>query len=221
MTVTKDGPYLVTGEVPLFEQVILASEEGESERWGEEPMPSAGEKFALCRCGHSSNKPFCDGTHKTIGFDGTETASRQDFLDRAQMFDGPDLALLDVPELCAFARFCDPNGQVWSQVSRSDDPNVRAEFITQVHNCPSGRLVVWDKERGQALEPEFEPAIGFVEDPVERCSGPISLRGKIRLRSADGHEYEERNRATLCRCGASKNKPFCDGSHASIGFQAK
>ena len=35
----------------------------------------------------------------------------------------------------------------------------------------------------------------------------------------DGHRYEVRNRVTLCRCGASKNKPFCDGSHAAIEFK--
>lgn len=221
VTVTKNGPYVVAGEVPLFEQVILANREGESEHWGETPMPSAGEKFALCRCGHSGTKPFCDGTHKKIGFDGTETASRQDYLSEAQKFDGPELALLDVPDFCAFARFCDPNGQVWNEVAQSDDPDVKARFVTQVHNCPSGRLVVWDKKRGQALEPDFAPSIGFIEDPVEGCSGPISLRGGITLQSADGQEYQSRNRMTLCRCGASKNKPFCDGSHAAIGFQAK
>ena len=221
VTVTKNGPYIVAGAVPLFEQVILANQEGESERWGEKAMPSAGEKFALCRCGHSSNKPFCDGTHKKIGFDGAETASRQDYLDQAQMFDGPELALLDVPDLCAFARFCDPNGQVWNEVAETSDPDVRARFVAQVHNCPSGRLVVWDKQRGEALEPDFEPSIGFIKDPVEKCSGPIALRGAISLQSADGQEYQRRNRMTLCRCGASKNKPFCDGSHAAIGFKAE
>lgn len=219
--VTKDGPYVVAGEIPLFDQVIVANSEGESERWAEEPLPSAGEKFALCRCGHSSSKPFCDGTHKKIGFDGTETAPRGNYLDEAQMFDGPELALLDAPSLCAFARFCDPHGQVWSQVSQSGDPAVRAQFLRQVHQCPSGRLVAWDKRTGEAIEPDYEPSIGFVEDPAEGCSGPIALRGRIKLQSADGRQYESRNRVTLCRCGASKNKPFCDGSHASISFRAK
>ena len=58
-------------------------------------------------------------------------------------------------------------------------------------------------------------------DPVEDCSGPIWLRGGISLMSADGYRYEVRNRMTICRCGASKNKPFCDGSHASIKFNTK
>ena len=58
----------------------------------------------------------------------------------------------------------------------------------------------------------------LVEDPQEQCSGPIWLRGRIPVVSADGFAYEVRNRVTLCRCGASKNKPFCDASHYAIKF---
>jgi CDGSH-type Zn-finger protein len=63
-------------------------------------------------------------------------------------------------------------------------------------------------------------AVGVIENPVEGCSGPIWLRGGVPLISADGHQYEVRNNMTVCRYGASKNNPFCDGSHASIGFRA-
>jgi CDGSH-type Zn-finger protein len=59
-------------------------------------------------------------------------------------------------------------------------------------------------------------SVGLIEDPVEDCGGPIWLRAGISLTSADGYEYKVRNRMTVCRCGASKNKPFCDGSHVSI-----
>jgi hypothetical protein len=82
-------------------------------------------------------------------------------------------------------------------------------------------LVAWDKSRGAAIEPELAPSIGLVEDPAEGCSGPLWLRGGIAVVSADGEEYEVRNRMTLCRCGGSRNKPFCDGTHAAIKFQAK
>jgi CDGSH-type Zn-finger protein len=44
------------------------------------------------------------------------------------------------------------------------------------------------------------------------------VRGSITVEAEDGARYEKRNRVTLCRCGASSNKPFCDGSHASIKF---
>nr|WP_246267868.1 CDGSH iron-sulfur domain-containing protein [Nonomuraea typhae] len=61
--------------------------------------------------------------------------------------------------------------------------------------------------------------MGLVEDPVQGVSGPIWVRGGIAVTAADGTDYEVRNRVTLCRCGASRNKPFCDGSHAAIGFR--
>jgi CDGSH-type Zn-finger protein len=221
VTVMQNGPYVVTGSVKLSEQIIATDADGASQDWIEKELPSAGPTFALCRCGHSNKKPFCDGSHLRIGFDGTEVADRTPFLDQAQKFDGPSLALLDVESLCAFARFCDANGQVWSQVARTADPERRETFIRQVQNCPSGRLVVWNKDSGAALEPEFAASIGLIEDPVEACSGPLWLRGGIPLISADGEEYEIRNRMTLCRCGESKNKPFCDGTHAAIKFRAQ
>ena len=62
------------------------------------------------------------------------------------------------------------------------------------------------------------PSIGIVEDPPLKCSDPLWACGEIIIESHDGTHYEKRNRVTLCRCGASSNKPFCDGSHASIKF---
>lgn len=56
--------------------------------------------------------------------------------------------------------------------------------------------------------------IGLVKDPYRDCSGPLWVRGEIDLESADGTKYEKRNRMTLCRCGRSENKPFCNGAHA-------
>ena len=138
---------------------------------------------------------------------------------RRQVLDGPVFQLTDAESLCAFGRFCDPNGQVWSQVARTDDPHVQAMFIRQVKNCPAGRLVAWDKASGQPIEDALPVSIGLVEDPEQQCSGPLWLRGGIQVTSADGFEYEVRNRVTLCRCGESKNKPFCDGTHAAIKFK--
>jgi hypothetical protein len=131
------------------------------------------------------------------------------------------MMLMDAEELCASGRFCDPNGKVWKQIERSDDPSVRATFLRQVANCPAGRLVAWDKATQTPLEPVLPVSIGLIEDPVELCSGPIWLRGGIAVVSADGFEYERRNRVTLCRCGQSKNKPFCDGMRAQIKFRAE
>jgi CDGSH-type Zn-finger protein len=218
VVVTKNGPYLVSGAVPMARQTIVADEEGGSEQWREShPFPPQ-EGYALCRCGHSHNKPFCDGTHKQIGFDGTEAASRQPYREQAQLTEGPALSLSDVESLCAFARFCDPHGQVWNQVERTDQAEVRASFVRQVNDCPSGRLVAWDRATGKPIEHPLPVSIGVVEDPGEGVSGPLWLRGGIPVIAADGFAYEVRNRLTLCRCGASKNKPFCDGSHAAVKF---
>jgi len=83
-----------------------------------------------------------------------------------------------------------------------------------VGQCPSGRLLAIDKQTGK-VEPHLAQSIGVVEDPSIECSGPLWVRGGVPLISADGSNYEIRNRMTLCRCGRSENKPFCNGSHAA------
>jgi CDGSH-type Zn-finger protein len=220
VSVEENGPYVFTGDIPLAKQTIATNAQGDSEIWTQGHRYPARQKYALCRCGQSNTKPFCDGTHAKVGFDGTETASRKPYLNQAKTLDGPVLTLTDVTSLCAFGRFCDPNGKVWNQVAHTDDPAVRTMFERQVNNCPAGRLVAWDKASGRPIEPDLPVSIGLVEDPAEGCGGPIWLRGGIAVVAADGFEYESRNRVTLCRCGASRNKPFCDGTHASIKFQA-
>ena len=219
VTVTKDGPYIVAGDVPLLHATIEADANGGSDHWSEGAPLEHGSTFALCRCGGSRNKPFCDGTHAQIGFDGQETASRTDYLEQAKTYPGPRLDLTDVETLCAFARFCDTHGKVWNEVAVTDDADVARRFTTQVNNCPSGRLRTWTSEGATAVETARPISIALVEDPAQGCSGPAWLRGGIPLTSADGFHYETRNRVALCRCGASKNKPFCDGSHATIGFK--
>jgi CDGSH-type Zn-finger protein len=218
VVVTKDGPYMVSGSVPLAKQTIGSDAAGDSQEWRAGEALPAQASYALCRCGHSKNKPYCDGTHAKVRFDGTETASREPYLKQAQLTEGPSLSLTDAEALCAFARFCDPNGQVWNQVEQTDDPRVSKMFVRQVNNCPSGRLVAWDRATGKPVEHTLPVSIGIIEDPVEKVSGPLWLRGGIPLVAADGTVYEVRNRVTVCRCGASKNKPFCDGSHAAVKF---
>jgi CDGSH-type Zn-finger protein len=211
--VTKDGPYLVTGSLPLSEQWIATNAEGESLDYREGKKFPAPAQYALCRCGQSANKPFCDGTHKKIQFDGKETASHQPYLKQAETIEGPTLRLTDQENLCAFARFCDPKGRIWNIVKQTDNPAARQLVEHEAGHCPAGRLVAWDRETGKAIEPKFEPSLGLIEDTAKQVSGPIWVRGGIPVVSADGKTYEIRNRLTLCRCGRSENKPFCNGSH--------
>jgi CDGSH-type Zn-finger protein len=214
ITISKNGPYLVTGSVPIAPQTIKVNKDGESTAWIAGEGLSTPAAYALCRCGESKTKPFCDGTHKKIDFDGTEIASYKTVLEQAKIIDGPNMQLADAEHLCASARFCDPNGQVWSQVTNCDDDEVRSQFIHQVGMCPSGRLLAIDKATGKSVEPQLPQSIGVIEDPAEGSSGPLWVRGGIPVVGADGQSYEIRNRLTLCRCGRSQNKPFCNGAHA-------
>jgi len=218
VTITENGPYLVTGGVPLVRLEIVTNEAGESVAWreiGRVPAPSA---YLLCRCGHSKTKPFCDSAHVAIGFDGTETADRTSYLDSAADIDGPGVLLHDARHLCAEARFCDRAGGLWNLVAECDDAETRALAEEEAMLCPSGRYVICDAETNTEREPDFEPSIALVGDPSLGVSGPLWVRGGIPVVSADGTPYEVRNRVTLCRCGQSTNKPFCDGSHLRTKF---
>jgi CDGSH-type Zn-finger protein len=212
--VTKNGPYLVSGGLPLSEQHIVVNEEGDSLDYKEGKTYPVQPQYALCRCGQSRNKPFCDGTHAKVKFDGTETASREPYLEQAETIEGPTLLLTDAENLCAFARFCDPKGRIWNLVLQTDDPETRQLVEFEAGHCPAGRLVVWDRKTGKPIEPKFNPSLGLIEDTEKEVSGPIWVRGGVPVVSSSGEAYEVRNRLTLCRCGQSNNKPFCDGSHA-------
>jgi CDGSH-type Zn-finger protein len=211
--VCKDGPYIVSGGIPLYELVVdNDAEDYPCDYHVSKKYPSQ-ENYSLCRCGQSNDKPFCDGTHETVHFNGTETASRAPYLARAEELDGPALILADVRELCSHVGMCLRAGGIRELVLRSNDPDAKRAALKEVANCNSGRLVAFDKETGKPIEPEFEPSIAVVKEPRRGYSGPAWVRGGIPIEAADGSTYEIRNRVALCRCGISSAKPFCDGSH--------
>ncbi len=211
---SKNGPYIVTGSIPLIKKEIRNDAEGYCSTWHDVETYPLQEQYALCRCGNSKNKPFCDGTHTKIHFNGTETAddtpisgkSRKNYRD----LHCRSLMLIICVSMQGFA--C---GLVGSGTSRGNQETLRPGTLLyrRQANCPSGRLVVWDKKTGEALEPEFEKSIVIIEYPPRSEHGPLWVRGGIPVESSEGHVYEIRNRVTLCRCGKSYNKPFCDGSH--------
>ncbi|WP_081579869.1 CDGSH iron-sulfur domain-containing protein [Methanomassiliicoccus luminyensis] len=219
--IMRNGPYVVSGDVPLDKQITESDDTGSSVGWkAGEKYPEQGEEYRLCRCGQSGNKPFCDETHHMVDFDGTETADRKSYADSCETLEGPRVRLTDRDDLCAVARYCHGkgNGDAWDLAQRaSTDQEVR-EAVDLACSCPSGRLVAWDKGTGKAIEPEHQPSVSLIEYPLEGVSGPIWVKGGIPVESSGGGQYEARNRQTLCRCGASENKPFCDGSHISEGF---
>jgi CDGSH-type Zn-finger protein len=209
--VNKDGPYLVTGGVPLLRMIIEPDSYGDPCIWRLVHRYPLLERYALCRCGKSRNKPYCDGAHIKQRFKGTETASRERYLENVKEYLGPELKLTDKPELCVSAGFCDRYAGIWNLTVHSDRPGFKEIAIEEAANCPSGRLVVWDKQ-GNRIEPAYEPSIVVTED-MDGSPGPLWIRGEVEIESSDGSIYEKRNRVTLCKCGKSPNKPLCDGSH--------
>lgn len=153
ITVSRNGPYIVNGGVPLITAEICNDEEGYRRNWREVKTYPLKEQYALCRCGRSKNKPFCDGTHTKIHFDGTETGDYEPYNIGAKVISGPVLTLTDNKHLCVHAGFCVRAGGTWDLVRQSDNPEARDTAIEEACNCPSGRLVILDSATGKAIEP--------------------------------------------------------------------
>jgi len=211
--VMKDGPYLVSGVAPLFPITIECDGKGTPTQWILGNRLGTSRSYILCRCGESAKKPFCDSSHLKAHFDGTEASDNEPFEKIAQEIDGPELKLKDAVILCASARFCHRGGDVWDVIHLTNNPESKKNVEKNCFDCPSGRLVVYEKKSGEKLEPALDKSIGAIEDPSKGVSGPYWIRGGIPVYSAAGRLYEVRNRMTLCRCGKSTNKPFCDSSH--------
>jgi len=168
---------------------------------------------ALCRCGASKNKPFCDGTHSTIGFSDRNVADPGK--DKRRSYAGKRITVLDNRALCAHAGFC--TDELESVFRQHEEPWIAAdgaeaeEIIATIRKCPSGALsYAIDGVEAEALE---RPPIVTVTD-----DGPYAVTGGIELMGVKFGQGASTEHYTLCRCGASKNKPFCDGSHWDVGF---
>ncbi|MDD6209969.1 MAG: CDGSH iron-sulfur domain-containing protein [Bacteroidales bacterium] len=209
--VLKNGPYEVMGSVPLNHLEFVPNERGFSLDYKEIKVYPLQESYHLCRCGRSKNKPFCDGSHLP-DFDGTETASHKTYDEMAEFIEGKLLDLLDAKELCAAARFCDTKSGTWNLVRTAENADAKDIVLYQCDHCPSGRLTAVLKD-GTRVEPELPQEISILEDPAKGVMGPIWVKGGIEIEDSDGKAYPIRNRVTLCRCGKSENKPFCDASH--------
>jgi CDGSH-type Zn-finger protein len=211
--IVEDGPYHASN-VKLTTRRPVHDEHGDPVDWaGAEPLP-ARPTYVLCRCGHSGNKPFCDGTHRRIGFNGHCTADRAPGATRRKLYPGAGMTMTDDESLCAGFGFCDPHGGVWREIAASADKAVRERLQRQIANCPSGRLQYSLEGSNTPVERHYEPTVAAIPD------GPLWVLGGVPIETSDGFTYELRNRQLLCRCGASQNKPFCDGSHRKVSFVA-
>lgn len=212
ITVLENGPYLVKGGVPLNRKSIVRSELKEPLTWQKDATLESEPSYRLCRCGQSSHKPFCDNTHARVGFDGTETAPTTPSATRARRFVGTHITMTDDSVLCMHGGFCGNHAEkVWQMMDRTADTRVRFAVMQMVERCPSGKLGY--EIDGVPVEPDLPEAVSVTKD------GPLWVTGGIPVTMSNGQTLEVRNRVTLCRCGQSKNKPLCDGSHAEIKFR--
>lgn len=211
INVPENGPLLVSGDVPLTRRRPVETAAGEPLAWSTTAAIEANERYALCRCGRSGNKPFCDGTHARQGFEADDRdPGRYD--DRASELGGAGITVHDDRSICEHAGFCGNEvTNVWKAVADTDDVNIRTMVIAMIEHCPSGALTY--RLDDQPIEPLLPAAVGVVDD------GPLWVTGGIPITLADGTVLETRNRVTLCRCGQSGSKPLCDGSHREAGFE--
>jgi CDGSH-type Zn-finger protein/truncated hemoglobin YjbI len=204
-----EGPYLVTNADSMTS-------------WLGEPLPVR-PQMALCRCGASATKPFCDGAHAKNGFTGAKSPTRVP--DRRDAYPGQQITVLDNRGICAHSGFC--TDRLPTVFRQGEEPFVAPsggrmdEIVRAVRACPSGALsfaVDGREAREQVDQTGRPPSIEVSKN------GPYRITGAIPLTGADG-EPETRNTGSstehysLCRCGQSQNKPFCSGMHWYVDFQ--
>ncbi len=169
---------------------------------------------ALCRCGGSNNKPFCDGTHGKTGF--TDERLADGSLDKRTNYVGKKITIHDNRGICAHAGFCTDNLASVFRLKKEPwiDPDGATvdEIIETIMKCPSGALS-YTVENVEYRDQDREPMVTVTKD------GPYAITGGIELLEQSTGEGASTEHYTLCRCGGSKNKPFCDGTHWSIGFE--
>jgi len=196
---SKNGPMIVKG----LENFI------DSDGARLETKPAMG----LCRCGASLNKPFCDGNHKYTGFTDEISADRSE--DKVSSYVGKEMTVHNNVMLCSVAEYC--HRELTSVFNIASEPWIDPDEDTLEHikavieKCPSGALSYAINGQAQSAA-NCEPAI-----TIEK-NGPLRITGGIELKDANWGQGASREHYTLCRCGASRNKPFCDGSHANAGF---
>jgi CDGSH-type Zn-finger protein len=169
--------------------------------------------LALCRCGGSHIKPYCDGTHARINFCSIKQPGRTP--DRLDTYETKEITVLDNRGTCShFGNCTDHLPQVFHV---KGEPFVTPEgapadqIETTVRQCPSGALgFIKDGVRYEGEQREAEIVVSHNQSYWIR--GGIELEGEPRNQSASLEHY------ALCRCGHSKNKPFCDGSHYDAKF---
>jgi CDGSH-type Zn-finger protein/uncharacterized Fe-S cluster protein YjdI len=221
IVITQNGPYVVEGDVPLVSKTQVVSELGEPLTWRKdgEIAVSQGE-YHLCRCGQSSNRPFCDGTHRKVEFDGTETSDTTVIGARKSAIPRSTGIIVEKnSSLCMLSGYCEFKDTGLSRlVAATQDTKMRSLIIAMVERCPSGALTYRIENDGPDIEPDLPQQIAVTTEVTSfgPIAGPLWVTGGIPIERSDGQPFEPRNRVTLCNCGHSCNKPLCDGTHRDM-----
>ncbi len=221
IVIMKDGPYVVEGDVPLVGKTQVVSEHGEPLTWRKdgEITVSQGE-YHLCRCGQSGNRPFCDGTHRKIGFDGTETADTAMIETRKTKIPrGTGIVVERDRSLCMLSGYCGfSDAELSRLVAATQDTKMRALVMAMIEHCPSGALTYRIEDDGPVIEPDFPQQIAVTTEITAHgpIAGPLWVTGGVPIERSDGQPFQTRNRVTLCNCGHSCNMPLCDGTHRGM-----
>ncbi len=166
------------------------------------------------RCSASENKPFCDGSHGKIRF--SERKETDGHLDKRKDYVGKEITIHDNRGICSHAGYCsDCLPSVFKYRSSpwiDPDGASKEEIIETINKCPSGALSYSIK--GKEYREEREPEVQVSKDGPYQVTGNIEIVGHKNRAQEVSEEH-----CTLCRCGSSKNKPFCDGTHYEIGFK--
>ena len=195
-----NGPYLVKN--------LTDFRNSRGEKIKTEPV------MTLCRCGQSSKKPFCDGTHMEVGFQSGKMEGR--VLDRMDNYEGSEITIHDNRGVCAHTGYCTDNSPTVFRLGLAPwiDPDGASpeEIASTIRSCPSGALS-YTKDGILYKDQERDPMIKIAKD------GPHQVIGGPELKDPTGSQPESKEHYTLCRCGGSRNKPFCDGRHWHINFR--
>lgn len=199
LTPLPDGPF-------LYENPLEPESGGVYDTEGRKIQ--CGEKTALCRCGSSGHRPFCDGSHRRVGFKSARETDRSN--DRRRSYNGRRITIHDNRCICSHARFClelpavfQPGRRPWVDPGAAEPE----EIISVIERCPSGALS-YSIDGVEREDPVREPRITVHEEGPYELMGSIEVAGEAPW--ADGASKEH---CVCCGCGRSWNKPFCDGTH--------
>jgi len=202
ITFTKTTPYRVSGLENFYDS-------------NGEKLPTKS-VLVLCRCGESKKKPLCDGSHNAKGIDGEKKKGR--LKDKVHHFKGQEITINDNRCVCSHDRSCVKHSPSVFRKGRRPwvDPNGASaeEIIDTIKKCPSGALS-YTIDNITYTELDREPAIKVAKN------GPLEITGGIELKDDMNSKPQSAEHYTLCRCGGSKNHPFCDGSHRKNDFNDK